>query len=222
MDSRVQRVGLTRLASSPVSADDLSGQAGCNGLSLFAPPGRCTLGMPQSREIVLVDELTFETAWRTHGASLLRYCRFAIGSPDAGEDIAAETFARFLQRGDTVAADKVEAWLFTVAHNLIRTQQRSSSRWRAVMSRLQHTVVTSNEAVYPIGLAELLAPLSPEQRLAVYLRVVEDRPFAEVARITGRSEAAAKKTVYRALAQLRSIELQNHRIDTHRGGVEHE
>jgi RNA polymerase sigma factor (sigma-70 family) len=169
-----------------------------------------------------VDEQSFESAWRTHGASLLRYCRFAVGSPDAGEDIAAETFARFLQRGDAVAGDKVEAWLFTVAHNLTRTQQRKSSRWLSLLPRLQHSAVTSNDAEYATGLVELLAPLSPEQRLTVYLRVIEDRPFAEVARITGKSEAAAKKIVCRALAQLRSIELRDRQIDTHRGGVENE
>jgi RNA polymerase sigma factor (sigma-70 family) len=178
--------------------------------------------MPQSREIILVDDKRFETAWRTHGASLLRYCRFAIGSPDAGEDIAAETFARFLQRGDAVVGDKVEAWLFTVAHNLIRTQQRKSSRWLSVLPRLQDSSAASNEGEYETGLVELLAPLSAEQRLAVYLRVIEDRPFAEVARITGKSEAAVKKIVYRALAQLRSIESRDRQIETHRGGVESE
>jgi RNA polymerase sigma factor (sigma-70 family) len=178
--------------------------------------------MPQSREIVLVDERSFESAWRTHGASLLRYCRFAIGSPDAGEDIAAETFARFLRRGDAVAGDKVEAWLFTVAHNLILTQQRKSSRWLSLLPRLQQSAVASSEAEYETGLVELLAPLSPEQRLAVYLRVIEDRPFAEVGRITGKGEAAAKKIVYRALERLRSIELRDRRIDTHRGGVDYE
>ena len=113
-----------------------------------------------------MDEERFEAAWRTHGASLLRYCRFAIGSPDAGEDIAAETFARFLQRGDTVAGDKVEAWLFTVAHNLIRTHQRKASRWLSVLPRLQRSAVASNDPEYQTELAELLAPLSAEQRLA--------------------------------------------------------
>jgi RNA polymerase sigma-70 factor (ECF subfamily) len=178
--------------------------------------------MPQSRELILVDEQRFEMAWRTHGTSLLRYCRFAIGSPDAGEDVAAETFARFLQRGDAVAGDKIEAWLFTVAHNLIRTQQRKSSRWLSVLPRLQHSNAASSDAEYETGLVELLAPLSAEQRLAVYLRVIEDRPFAEVARLTGRSEAATKKIVYRALAQLRSIEVRDRQIETHRGGVESE
>jgi len=169
-----------------------------------------------------VDDTRFETAWRTYGASILRYCRFAVGSSDAGEDIAAETFARFLQRGDSVASDKVEAWLFTVARNLVRSHQRRSSRWRSLQPQLRRSTETSVEAEYSTGLAELLEPLSPDQRLAVYLRVVEDRPFAQVASITGKTEEAAKKTVYRALALLRSIEKQGSPAISHRGGVEHE
>jgi DNA-directed RNA polymerase specialized sigma24 family protein len=73
----------------------------------------------------LVDDKKFEDAWRAHGGSILRYCRFAAGSPETGEDIAAETFARFLQRGDGVAGHKVEAWLFTVAS--IRTHCQAAS-----------------------------------------------------------------------------------------------
>jgi RNA polymerase sigma factor (sigma-70 family) len=168
-----------------------------------------------------VDEKKFEHAWRTHGASILRYCRFAAGSPETGEDIAAETFARFLQRGDKVAGDKVEAWLFTVARNLVRSHRRTASRWLALLPQLGRSAGSATHPEYTTDLAELLEPLGPNQRLAVYLRIIEDRPFAEVARITGQSEAAAKKTVYRALAQLRGAE-QFGWISAHRGGVEHE
>lgn len=169
-----------------------------------------------------MDEHRFESTWRTHGAGILRYCRFAVGSPDTGEDIAAETFARFLERGERVPSDKVEAWLFTVARNLVRSHQRRSSRWLTLMPRLQRSAETTVDAEYHTGLAELLEPLSADQRLAVYLRVVEDRPFAQVARITGKGEEATKKTVYRALALLRTLEEQDSRIISHHGGVEHE
>jgi RNA polymerase sigma factor (sigma-70 family) len=178
--------------------------------------------MLQQREASLVDDQEFEEAWRSHGANILRYCRFAVGSPDSGEDIAAETFARFLQRGEGVADDKVEAWLFTVARNLIRSHQRRASRWLSVRSQLQRTHEPSEETQHDSPLAELLEPLGPGERLAVYLRIIEDRPFAEVAQITSKSEAATKKTVYRALARLRRVEEQDKRTTPRRGGVEHE
>ena len=183
---------------------------------------RCTLGMPRLREIDLVDERRFETVWREHGASILRYCRFAMASPEAGEDAAAETFARFLQRGDSIPDDKVEAWLFTVARNLCRSHQRRASRWASIVPVLGAATETSVQDEHETGLAELLAPLSSGERLAVYLRVVEDRSFAEVARLTGKSEDASKKTVYRALTRLRAVVPQDRPIVTPRGGVEHE
>jgi RNA polymerase sigma factor (sigma-70 family) len=170
----------------------------------------------------LVDDQEFEAAWHVHGASILRYCRFAVGSRDTGEDIAAETFARFLQRGESVASEKVEAWLFTVARNLIRSHQRRASRWLSARTRLPRADEPSADEQCDSSLAELLEPLGPDERLAVYLRIIEDRPFAEVAQITSKSEAATKKTVYRALARLRRIDEQDKRIISHRGGVEHE
>lgn len=191
-------------------------------LSLSDDLRRCTLGMPDRTETPLVDEQRFEEVWRRHGAGILRYCRFAVGSSDIGEDIAAETFARFLQRGETVASDKVEAWLFTVARNLVRSHQRRSSRWLALLPRLQRSDELSANAEYETGLVELLRPLNPDERLAVYLRVVEEYPFAQVAQIIGKNEAASKKTVYRALSRLRSIEQQDPQAMSHHGGVEHE
>ena len=170
----------------------------------------------------MIDDSRFETAWHTHGASILRYCRFEAGSPQAGEDIAAETFARLLQQGDRVPDTKVQAWLFTVARNLCRSYQRRSSRWLALLPHLGSTSETTLDPEYGTGVAELLGPLSCDERLAVYLRVIEDRPLAQVALITGKTEEAARKVVFRALQRLRSIALQENLAVSHRGGVEND
>ncbi|MDP2181519.1 MAG: sigma factor-like helix-turn-helix DNA-binding protein, partial [Actinomycetota bacterium] len=76
----------------------------------------------------------------------------------------------------------------------------------SVRSRLESAGVPVSQPESDLRLADMLEPLRPAERLAVYLRVIEDRPFAEVAHITGKSEDAAKKTVYRALSRLRSIQ----------------
>lgn len=168
----------------------------------------------------MVDDTTFEYAWRTYGASLMRFCRFATGSAETGEDVAAETFARYLQRGSGLPADKVEPWLFTVARNLARSHHRRSNRLALLLPRLWQPDTATPESVETC--ADMLAPLQPDERLAVYLRVVEDRPFAEVALLVGRSEGATKKLVYRALARLRSAQHLHTPVITPTGGVEHE
>lgn len=169
----------------------------------------------------MIDEHRFERAWRAHGASILRYCRFTVRSAEAGEDLAAETFARLLQRGDSVTDDRVEAWLFTVARNLCRSHHRRESRWTLLLPRIAALPTHAEAAGRGSDAIALLMALSETDRLAVYLRVVEDRPFAEVARVVGVSEDAAKKKVYRALKRLRRAMPPRPRIRTSEctGGV---
>lgn len=170
----------------------------------------------------MVDDERFERVWRTHGASLLRYCRFAVASPEIGEDLAAETFAAFLQKGDRVADEHVEAWLFTVARNACRSHHRRSTRWDLLLPQLMQPSEAATGARTHTDVIALLEPLTSDERLAVYLRIVEERPFAEVAKVLRKSRDATKKIVYRALRRLRcTLEPATPGV-LHDGGVENE
>ena len=170
----------------------------------------------------LVDDERFERVWRFYGATVLRYCRFAAGSHEAGEDVAADTFTAFLERGERVGDENVEAWLFTVARNECRSRHRRSALWDHLLPRLLQPSAVGPESVTPTELAALLEPLTAEERLAVYLRVVEGRPFADVAKVLHKSQDATKKTVYRALGRLRRTLGPAAPTLLNRGGVEHE
>ena len=50
---------------------------------------------------------------------------------------------------------------------------------------------------------EYVRRLSEAERLTIYLRIVEVRSFADIARLVGKSESAAKMTFYRAIDRLR-------------------
>ena len=103
--------------------------------------------VPVHRSTVLVAELVgmqvctgFAAGLRWRAAALIRdggFCdavkRLLATAPVVHAD---ETFARYLQRGDEVEHDKVEAWLFTVARNLVRSHQRSTSRWLTLLPQL--------------------------------------------------------------------------------------
>ena len=73
-----------------------------------------------------------------------------------------------------------------------------------MLSEIGRSTPVMTEAQPSVDLITLLEPLPSKQRLAVYLRVVEQRPFAEVARAVHKSEQATKQMVYRALKTLRS------------------
>jgi RNA polymerase sigma-70 factor, ECF subfamily len=159
----------------------------------------------------MIDDERFAAAWVAHGAHIARYCAFAAGSKEAGQDLAAETFAKFLTHGDSVLPDRVEAWLYTVARNLCTSHHRSLGRTRRLEAALAEQTVARGEAVAPRdaegadpALAGAIRGLGDAERLAVYLRVIEERPYAEVARAVRRSEGATRMLVLRSLRRLRT------------------
>jgi RNA polymerase sigma-70 factor (ECF subfamily) len=156
-----------------------------------------------------VDAGRFERAWAAHAASVLRYSTYATGSSETGEDVAAETFARFLAKGSRVAEENVEAWLIRVARNLCSNHRRAAASRSSLEERLAResqvvsdTAMASEQWTRPDSW-EYVRRLNPNERLAVYLRVAEDRSFADIARLLGKSESAAKMTFYRAIDRLR-------------------
>jgi RNA polymerase sigma-70 factor (ECF subfamily) len=151
----------------------------------------------------MVDEGRFEEVYAAYGPAVLRYCAYSAGSRQIAEDLAAETFARFLERGDRVPAERTEAWLIQVARNLCASHHRSVSRSRLLHARAAHADPVADGWADPDAWRYVRRLKEPE-RLAVYLRVVEERPFAEVARLLGKSEGAAKMTFYRAVERLRA------------------
>ena len=150
-----------------------------------------------------MEDERFERAWRAHGPAVLRYCTFSTGSPDIGEEIAAETFARFLARGDQVPVERTEAWLIRVARNLCVSHHRQMRRREALQARIRSTFTETVDDWTGSDVWECARRLSEPSRLVLFLRIAEDRPFAEIARMTGRSESATKMTFYRALEHMR-------------------
>ena len=151
-----------------------------------------------------MDDEKFESAWSAHGPAVLRYCTFSTASSQEGEDVAAETFIRFLAKGDHLPPERIEAWLIRVARNLCVSHHRDAKRRIRLGSQLSaQAPEQTGEWVRPDSW-EYVQRLNETERLAVYLRIAEDRSFADIARLLRKSEAAAKMTFYRALDRLRA------------------
>lgn len=143
---------------------------------------------------------------------------FALGhtrTREEAEDVTAQTFeqalagiARYEARGTPFSA-----WLYRIAANL--AIDRTRRRGGAVLLGEDALPVqpTRNPEDDPPGVVERweranwlldrLAVLPAEQRQAVELRFWGERSFAEIGEAMGRSEAAAKQLVYRAIRGLR-------------------
>ncbi len=151
----------------------------------------------------MVDGQRFDRVWKRHAGAILRYSTFSSGSRRAGEDLAAETFARFLARGEHIPDDRVESWLFAVARNLCISHHRAELRDRAKVNLAGEASLLGGTSWGDRDLWSLVAGLGERERLIIYLHIVEDREFSEVASALGRSTGAVKMTYYRALKRLR-------------------
>ncbi len=141
-------------------------------------------------------------------------------------DLAAETFAlafRGWRRLQGRTDEEIRAWLFTVARRQVSRYLRSARAEQRAVRRLGIQVPIVHEddvdlieqraglGALRAELNEQLRILNPEQREALRLRVVEDRPYPEVAIALGISEQAARARVSRGLRALRSVLETPHR-----------
>ena len=70
---------------------------------------------------------TAERLFVTYHAMLVRYLTRRLGDRDWAEEVAQETFVRALRQGTIV---NERAWVFAVAHNLVRDGARRDARNR--------------------------------------------------------------------------------------------
>lgn len=151
----------------------------------------------------MIEDARFESAWSEHGPAVLRYCVYSTGSKDVGEDLAAEAFARFIAKGEHVPPEHTEAWLIRVARNLCASHHRDEARGRLLVLRLTEKAPPRGEGWRDPSEWEYVRRLSETERLVIYLRVVDERLFSDVARLTCKSESATKMIFYRAVERLR-------------------
>ena len=136
---------------------------------------------------------------------------------EVARDLTAETFAQAFQhrrrfRGSTDA--EAAGWLYGIARHQLSRYARKGVVERKALERLSIQLPAVSEEDYErivalAGLADLrdrvaavFGELSDDQRDALRLRVIDERPYAEVALRLGVSEQTARKRVSRALRSL--------------------
>jgi RNA polymerase sigma factor (sigma-70 family) len=170
--------------------------------------------LPDEELLVLArrDPEAFAAVYRRYETAVLAFFARRVGNAELAADLAAETFAQALssirnyRRGRGPAA----AWLFGIArHVLARSVQRLQVEDRARRRLKLPALVLTDEAVDAIEalaggeVADLLAHLPADQRVAVEARIVDDRSYADIAGEMRCSESVVRKRVSRGLATLR-------------------
>ena len=155
--------------------------------------------------------------YQTHAVDLLRFFARRTLQADVAIDLVAETFAQaFAHRGQFRGAGDQEAlaWVFGIARHELSGYFRRGAVERRALAKLGLEVPALIDADYErveeladlrgqrAALGEALATLTVEHREALRLRVVHERPYPEIARTLGITEATARARVSRALRAL--------------------
>ncbi len=159
----------------------------------------------------------FSTLYRREAEAVLVFHARRTFDAETAVDLTAETFAQaWRSRTGLRATTELEtrAWLFVIARRTLGRYLRDGGVERRAMQRLGIQVPVVHEDDFErieerAGLDELraalaheLARLGDDQRRALQLRIVEERPYPEVARVLGVSEPTARARVSRGLRTL--------------------
>lgn len=152
----------------------------------------------------------FAELYRRHMCHVYRYVRAQTPDDDTAEDLTAQVFFRALSSAGTYRAEGAyRAWLFRIAHNVVRNWRTRERRIVAV----EHLPEEADPAPSPASQAitadargalwRSVAELPELQRRVVALRYGHDLSIEEIARLTRRSRGAVRILLHRARQKLR-------------------
>jgi RNA polymerase sigma-70 factor, ECF subfamily len=167
----------------------------------------------QRRDPELLDQLIEQYQYR-----LFRYLVHLTGSRERAEDFFQETWIRVLERGHQYdGKHKFEAWLFTIARNLVIDWQRSK-KMQSLDALLEpeegparefpaanepsplHQVLTEEVKT---GVHESLARVPAIYREVLLLRFQEEMQLEEIAGVLAAPLSTVKSRLYRGLEALK-------------------
>ncbi len=161
------------------------------------------LGIGEDLNCEAPDE--FGEVYRRYAGPIYRYCLFRTNSRQEAEDVTAEAFARFLEKG--AGRDKLTpSWLFKVAANLCVDYHRKAARIKSLGDDMSALPAFPTEAPSPWRDADIwraLSKLREIERQVIYLKAIEDMSFREVAAFLRKRENSVKALFYRGIDKLR-------------------
>lgn len=144
---------------------------------------------------------------------MIALARRWLGNSADAEDLVQDAYLRTAQ-GELPPGDGVQPWLFTVLRNLCIDKLRRRARLAALQERA--ATLMAQESAAPQGeeraqavdaaLRHLVAHLVPEDAAGVLLHAVFGMGHAQLGALAGRSEAASRQRLHRALRRLRHAE----------------
>jgi RNA polymerase sigma-70 factor, ECF subfamily len=160
------------------------------------------------------DSESFVLLYHRYSPAVYRYLQARTGSHYDAEELTAQAFERALNGLHRFKPTGTFAgWLFTIVQRVLVDHYRSAGRRQqrtsdapiediegATQEQPEEYVLRAEQNLILLRAVE---SLKPEYQNLVYLRFVAQLPYAEIAEIVGKKEAAVKMTTYRALELLK-------------------
>lgn len=130
-----------------------------------------------------------------------------VSHRETAEDLTSTVFMKVLDKVDSFRNGSFSAWLYRIARNAVidhyRTNKPTADLDAIAEPAAAIDLETSTDHRRQLAAIEArLKLLKPEHQEIVKLRVWDDLPYAAIATIVGKSEAAVKMAFARAIAGL--------------------
>ncbi len=159
------------------------------------------------------DPLAFQLLFSRYEKRIYNFLLRRIGDVDRAKDLFQETFLRLHRNRDNFDTRRsFAAWFYTIVNNLVRDELRMKRGIQFEAIEAEDTLPASSVATpeesrsmseTKVKVDGALKNLPEPQREVLLLSRFEDLSHNEIAGITGKSEAAVRQLLYRALQNLR-------------------
>jgi RNA polymerase sigma-70 factor, ECF subfamily len=147
----------------------------------------------------------FERLYRQNVRQVYRYALAVLATPEDAEDVTQTTFLNAYRAHDRGECPRSpETWLIAIAHELCRQRAQRDERLDEVpFAEQAEQAVPDAEGPTADDVHRALGRLPYDQRAALTMREVEERPYGEIAQILDTSLAAVETLIFHARRALR-------------------
>lgn len=153
--------------------------------------------------------LSFQDLYETYAKDVYRFAFWLTENRFDAEDITSEVFIRAWARNSKIRTETLKAYLLTIARNIYLEQQRKGKR-QVILNDVHPDPAPEPDQVVESQLElsivrQILKTLPEVDRTAFVLRVQQELPYAEIARVLQLSLSATKVKVHRARKKMLAI-----------------